>query len=577
MAGALTSTPAIAQDEQLVRVTDVVPNGRVGQYNHGTYPAEGERTHAGVDIPAPCKTSRVQSWRDGVVIDLIDSKKDRNFKALGYMVIIDHGVVDTLGKRTFSSYFHLNDAPKRADGRALAINDTVTKAEQVGLVGQTGAAQGCHLHFELRHFSSRFSPDWLNIYGSGDRRSSPEFLRDWTDPFLKASTPPQNGGAVADGQIVEARVASAARERNKPTTAGSTILRTIPAGTTITGTWVEGTDRKSRWLKTGSSSFVWDGNLTIAAASAPVAAAAPVRPGFSRVHDLSASPARGTLSFDEPLKLLSDSTECGKAQKALVKKLSKPRAACLGVVTTPGHDVVLAENWLISEANPGLYQLIFRGTPAGAIAATSGGAVSAFEDMSGNLVIVSSEARDRSKSANLPYVLYRIEGGRLVAKTTRNFAKGDAPIDRNRRDFIAAVDKAKADLEAARLAAQAPANGGNDNPRSTVNAAVVKFRASCPGLFITRVFESKFEGLIPGYAMHVVNNSDRRYVVKYDMVYTQRADGVLMRGRRSVLTTEKSFTVRPQTTTQFWLEQKTSSPFTIESINGIEVFECSGN
>lgn len=584
MLGMLMSMPALAQDEQLVRLTDIVPNGRAGMYAHGTFPSEGDRTHAGIDIPASCKTSSVRSWRDGVVIDLIDSKKDRNFKSLGYMIIIDHGVIDALGKRTFSSYFHLNDAPKRADGRALGINDTVTKAEQIGLVGETGAAQGCHLHFELRHFSSRFSPDWLNMYGSGDRRASPEFLRDWTDPLSKLPAPAQDRVAAAYGAIVEVRVASAARERNKPTTAGSTILRTIPTGTTIKGTWVEGKDGKSRWLKTGSGGFVWDGNLTIEASSAPTVAETSVKPGFYNVHDLSAGPVKGTLSFDEPLKLLGDSTECSKAQKSLVKKLSKPRAACVGVVTAPGHDAVFAQNWLISEANPGLYQLILKGTPAGDIAATSGGAISAFEDLSGNLVIVSSEARDRSKSADLPYALYRIEGDRLVLKTTRNFAKGDTPADRNRRDLLAALEKARNEREAeveqpeaARLAAQPPANGGNDSQRSAGNDPVVKFRASCPGLSITRVFESKFQGLVPGYAMHVTNNSDRRYVVKYDMIYTQRADGVLMRGQRSVLTLEKSLTIRPQTTAQFWLAEKTNRPYTIESINGVEVFECSGN
>ncbi|MFO6430255.1 M23 family metallopeptidase [Erythrobacter sp. W302b] len=464
MVGMLMSTPAMAQDEQLVRLTDIVPSGRAGVYAHGTFPSEGDRTHAGIDIPAPCKTSSVRSWRDGVVIDLIDSKKDRNFKSLGYMIIIDHGVVDALGKRTFSSYFHLNDAPKRADGRKLTINDTVAKAEQIGFVGETGAAQGCHLHFELRHFSSRFSPDWLNIYGQGNRRSSPEFLRDWTDPYLKTASPAQSGAFATYGPVVEARVTAAARERNKPSTTGSTILRTFPAGTTIKGTWVGGTDGNSRWLKTGSSSFVWDGNLSVDRGPAPVAAQTPVREGFTRVHELSGTSVKGTLSFDEPLKLLSDTTECTKAQKSLIKKLSRPRASCVGAVTTPGHDLVLAENWLISEANPGIYQLIWKGVPVGDVAAVPSGAVSAFEDLSGNLVIVSSEARERSKTTNLPYVLYRIEGNRLIVKASRNFAKGQTPADRNRRDFLAAVEKARVERaaedqrrEAARLAAEANA------------------------------------------------------------------------------------------------------------------------
>lgn len=440
----IAAAPAAAQSDQLLQATDIVPNGRIGVYAHGTYPSEGDRTHAGVDIPAPCKTSGVLAWREGVVIDLIDTKKDRNFKSLGFMLIIDHGIVDRLGKRTFSSYFHLNEAPQRSDGRPLAINDKVAKAEQIGRVGETGAAQGCHLHFELRHFSSRFSPDWLNIYGAGDRRSSAEFLRDWTDPYLKIVAPRQAGGTGRAGPLVSVRVTSAARERNKPTATESTILRTLPAGTIIEGAWVPGTDGKSRWLKTATGGFVWDGNLASEpAAPPPTVAAVPAREGFLRDHDLSGTPVKGSLRFAEPLRLLADTTTCSKAQNAVVKKQSRPRARCLGAVMAPGHDAILAENWLISEDRPGLYQLIWKGVAVGDIAAVSGGAVSAFEDLSGNLVIVSSEARERAKSATLPYVLYRIEGGRLVAKTSQGFARGDSLPDRNRRDFIAAAEKAR--------------------------------------------------------------------------------------------------------------------------------------
>lgn len=120
-----------------------------------------------------------------------------------------------------------------------------------------------------------------------------------------------------------------------------------------------------------------------------------------------------------------------------------------------------------------------------------------------------------------------------------------------------------------------PTSSIND-PRAATNHAVVKFRATCPGLFIPRVFESKFQGLVPGYTMYVVNKSDKRYTVKYDMLYTERGDGVLMRGRKESLSSEKGFTIRPNTMMQFWLAEKSNSPYTIESIDGIEVFECAG-
>lgn len=119
-------------------------------------------------------------------------------------------------------------------------------------------------------------------------------------------------------------------------------------------------------------------------------------------------------------------------------------------------------------------------------------------------------------------------------------------------------------------------SGSINDPRSATNDPVVKFRAECPGLFIPRVFESKFQGLVPGYTMYVTNKSTKRYTVKYDMVYTQRGDGVLMRGRKEQLTSEKGFTIRPNTMMQFWLEQKQSNPYTIERIDAIDVFECDG-
>ena len=115
-----------------------------------------------------------------------------------------------------------------------------------------------------------------------------------------------------------------------------------------------------------------------------------------------------------------------------------------------------------------------------------------------------------------------------------------------------------------------------NDPRASTNDAKVSFRTECLSLFIPRVFESKFQGLVPGYTMYVANKSNKRYTVKYDMLYTQRGDGVLMRGRKESLSEEKTFTIRPNTMMQFWLAEKESSPYTIVSIDGIEVFECVG-
>jgi murein DD-endopeptidase MepM/ murein hydrolase activator NlpD len=61
----------------------------------GTYPSIGKRTHVGVDLVAACGTP-VYAFKDGHVIDLVESKEDQNFDSLGYMVLIQHGDSETI-------------------------------------------------------------------------------------------------------------------------------------------------------------------------------------------------------------------------------------------------------------------------------------------------------------------------------------------------------------------------------------------------------------------------------------------------------------------------------------------------
>lgn len=162
--------------------TTIVAKGRISTYRHGTYPSEGDLTHAGIDIAAPCASSTVLAWQGGTVADVVSSVDDPNFDSLGYMVLIDHGTIKQAGKRTYSLYLHLNEPPRDVNGNPLLKDGKVERGKKIGVVGATGAAQGCHLHFELRHFAGRFNPVWKNIYGKGDRRTAPEFLSGWSDP-----------------------------------------------------------------------------------------------------------------------------------------------------------------------------------------------------------------------------------------------------------------------------------------------------------------------------------------------------------------------------------------------------------
>ena len=135
--------------------TTIVAKGRISTYRHGTYPSEGDLTHAGIDIAAPCASSTVLAWQGGTVADVVSSVDDPNFDSLGYMVLIDHGTIKQAGKRTYSLYLHLNEPPRDANGNPLLKDGKVERGKKIGVVGATGAAQGCHLHFELRHFAGR--------------------------------------------------------------------------------------------------------------------------------------------------------------------------------------------------------------------------------------------------------------------------------------------------------------------------------------------------------------------------------------------------------------------------------------
>jgi murein DD-endopeptidase MepM/ murein hydrolase activator NlpD len=166
-AGGGSRTPA-----ESAAVASVVPGGRLGEYRHGTYPSRGKRTHAGVDIVAPCGTP-VRAVEEGRIVDRIRSRSDPDFSSLGYMAIVEHPSSVT-GRVFYSLYLHLQSPPKP--------DEHVARGQELGRVGVTGRTTGCHLHFEVRYFRGRVSPRWKNIYGPGDQRELPHFRDDWEDP-----------------------------------------------------------------------------------------------------------------------------------------------------------------------------------------------------------------------------------------------------------------------------------------------------------------------------------------------------------------------------------------------------------
>ncbi len=154
---------------------DVAPNGeyefRAGtggdsaafeQYDH-IFPINGKheygdglgagRNHQGQDVFAECETKLVAA-RAGKV-ELNDTHE-----SAGNYLVID-------GKKTDTDYVYMH----MSQPSELAEGDKVRTGEAIGLVGETGNASGCHLHFEM--------------WGSGYQEGSPDDpepeLKKWDD------------------------------------------------------------------------------------------------------------------------------------------------------------------------------------------------------------------------------------------------------------------------------------------------------------------------------------------------------------------------------------------------------------
>ena len=154
----------------------VVPNSKLGEFRHGTYPSLGNTTHPGVDLVAPCG-SDIYAFADGQVIDVVSDPNDRNFNSLGYMVLLEHPA-SLVGETFYTLYLHMQHQPRFARGDNVKVG-----RDLLGKVGDTGVAYGCNTHFEIRYFPERFSA-WGNIYGEGDKREDAYFRENWADPAV---------------------------------------------------------------------------------------------------------------------------------------------------------------------------------------------------------------------------------------------------------------------------------------------------------------------------------------------------------------------------------------------------------
>jgi murein DD-endopeptidase MepM/ murein hydrolase activator NlpD len=100
------------------------------------HPISGTRRHHdGVDLSAGCGAP-IFATAAGTVIYTGYSG------GYGNRTVVSHGNVN--GQLMFSTYNHQQNG-----GILVSVGESVSKGQNIGLVGTTGASTGCHLHFEI--------------------------------------------------------------------------------------------------------------------------------------------------------------------------------------------------------------------------------------------------------------------------------------------------------------------------------------------------------------------------------------------------------------------------------------------
>jgi len=115
------------------------PSNVTSPFGTRKHPIFGDmRFHAGIDIGVPHGTVVVAADGGTVVTSTYNS-------SYGNYIVIDHGN----GRQTL--YAHLST-------RSVGVHTSVSKGQQIGLVGSTGISTGPHLHFEVIENGSRINP-----------------------------------------------------------------------------------------------------------------------------------------------------------------------------------------------------------------------------------------------------------------------------------------------------------------------------------------------------------------------------------------------------------------------------------
>lgn len=119
-----------------------LPKGE-GFGNCRSFAGQAADRHTGTDYPVGVGTAVLSAGNGKVILAA-------NHFFSGNSVYIDHG--DGL----LTEYFHLKSI-------AVKPNQTVTKGQKIGVVGETGRTTGPHLHFGARWQGERVNPGFLLI------------------------------------------------------------------------------------------------------------------------------------------------------------------------------------------------------------------------------------------------------------------------------------------------------------------------------------------------------------------------------------------------------------------------------
>ncbi|MFT4034569.1 MAG: M23 family metallopeptidase [Patulibacter sp.] len=136
-----------------------------GAYKFGTGTAAfgGARGHEGQDVFAECGTPLVAAEGGQVIQNTFQSR------AGNYVVI------EVAGADRAEAYMHLREPA------AVEQGATIPAGTPIGEVGQTGRADGCHLHFEL------WLGHWQNVGGTGQVIDPLPTLKQWAQLAAKAA------------------------------------------------------------------------------------------------------------------------------------------------------------------------------------------------------------------------------------------------------------------------------------------------------------------------------------------------------------------------------------------------------